>query len=318
MRRVSFHVLCMGLWAVLLPPGMAQMEEMMATPPPAEQTAATASAEDLFNDGKIRLIIRTDDIGFCHAANAAFERIATEGCVTAASVIVNTPWLDEAVETLRAHPEISVGVHTCLNSEWWPYRWGPVLPYDEVPSLVDEWGHFFGTRALLRAHGVNLDEFEREIRAQIDLALRKGLNLSYIDHHMSAAVDTPEMRERFEQVAHDYGLAISRYFGERANPIIYSVLPEKKADAMIARLKEITEPGLYLMVIHPGLDVPEMASLHDLNETGLPEMSRYRQAETDALCDPRLRRLLEERGIELIGYDVLQRDFLDRMRRPEM
>ena len=73
---------------------------------------------------------------------------------------------DETVEILKRHPEVSVGVHVCLNSEWTPYRWGPVLPAKEVPSLVDEWGHFFGTRKDMLANKPDMDEVEKEIRAQ--------------------------------------------------------------------------------------------------------------------------------------------------------
>ncbi|MBN1475275.1 ChbG/HpnK family deacetylase [Candidatus Sumerlaeota bacterium] len=264
---------------------------------------------DLYGDGKIRMVIRVDDVGMNHAVNTAFRRIAETGCVSAASVMVISPWLDEAVEILREHPEISVGVHTCFNSEWVPYRWGPVLPAEDVPSLVDERGHFFGTRAQLREHGVDLEEFEAELRAQVDLALACGLNLSYIDHHMSAAVDTEEMRAIFEQVARDYGLGVSRAYGERGGLSIYSASPEAKADTLLAQIAELEEPGIYLSVHHPGLDVPEMAVLRDLNVTGLPDMHIHRQAETDALCDPRLPALLEERGIEIVGYDDLSDRF---------
>ncbi len=49
-----------------------------------------------------RLIIRCDDIGFCHGVNMAFKRVAEQGMVSSASVIVNTPWLDEAVEIFEA------------------------------------------------------------------------------------------------------------------------------------------------------------------------------------------------------------------------
>jgi hypothetical protein len=38
-------------------------------------------------------------------------------------------------------------------------------------------------------------------------------------------------------------------------------------------------------------------------------MHIHRQAETDALCDPRLRALLEEQGIEVVGYDELRDRF---------
>jgi len=264
---------------------------------------------DLFKDGKVRLIIRTDDIGFCHAANLAFKQIAEEGRVTAASVLVNTSWLDEAVDILKAHPEVSVGVHTCLNSEWVPYRWGPVLPANQVPTLVDEWGKFFGTRAALMAHNPSIDEVEREIRAQIDLAYRKGLNLSYIDHHMSTAVETPAMRERFIRIAKDYGLPISRWCGEVQGPVVYSIAPEKKTETLVEGLKKLDAPGTYLLVVHPGLNQPEMSVLQDLNKTGLPNMSVHREAEMKMLCSPELKKVLEEKKIELVGYQTFHEKF---------
>src|SRR5438477_845953 len=208
----------------------------------------TAPRVNLFGDDKIRLVVRADDFGFCHASNMALEKILSEGTITAASVIVNTGWLDETVEILRKHPHVSVGVHVCLNSEWVPYKWGPVLPAKEVPTLVDEWGHFFGTRKDLMAHQPNLDEVENEIRAQVDLAIRKGLKISYMDHHMSAAVTTPQMRERFVKVAKEHGLGISRWYGEIQGPLVYSIEPEKKTDFIDGEMEEITETCLYLIV----------------------------------------------------------------------
>src|SRR5688572_15151561 len=154
------------------------------------QDEAQPAGRNLYGDDKIRLVVRADDFGFSHASNMALEKILSEGTITAASVIVNTGWLDETVEILKKHPQTSVGVHVCLNSEWVPYKWGPVLPAKDVPSLVDEWGHFFGTRRDMLAHKPNPDEVEKEIRAQVDLAIRKGLKISYLDHHMGAAVST--------------------------------------------------------------------------------------------------------------------------------
>jgi predicted glycoside hydrolase/deacetylase ChbG (UPF0249 family) len=279
------------------------------------QTAQPASG-DLFGAGKVRLIIRTDDVGFCHAANAAFDRIATEGIVNAASVIVTTPWLDEAVEILGRHPEVSVGVHLALNSEWTTFRWGPVAPVADVPSLVDDFGKFFPTRALLNERSPSLDEMETELRAQLDLALRKGLRVSYLDAHMGTTTESRERREILERIAADHGLAISCWFGEQMAAQIYSIAPERKAESLLEQIGALSEPGLYLAVIHPGTDTPEMQALRDANPSGLPNVAAHRQAETDALCDPRLRRLIEERGIELIGYDTLRERFRDQMRDP--
>ncbi len=300
-------LLCLGaLWA---------KEDKSVVNPYAEDSKE-AEPVDLFNDGKIRVIFRLDDIGFCHASNLAFEKIANEGCVTAVSLMVNTGWLDEAVEMLKAHPEVSVGLHTCLNCEWTPYRWGPVLPVSQVPSLVDEWGKFFGTRKDFMANEPKLDEVDKELRAQVDLALRKGVKLSYIDHHMGTAAGTPAMRERFEQIAKDYGLGISRWFGEKSHIIVYDIDPEKKADVLVDRISKIDKPGTYLVVCHVGMNLPEMAMLKDLNPTGLENMAVHREAEMTALCDPRLKQVIQEKEIELVGYDVFQQRFLDRMKSP--
>jgi predicted glycoside hydrolase/deacetylase ChbG (UPF0249 family) len=283
---------------------------------PAVPAGADPAAEDnLYADNRVRLVVRADDFGFSHASNMALDRLLNEGVITAASVIVNTGWLDETVEILKKHPEVSVGVHVCLNSEWVPYKWGPVLPAKDVPSLVDEWGHFFGTRKDLVAHKPNPDEVEREIRAQVELALRKGLKISYMDHHMSAAVTTPEMRERFVKVAREKGLGISRWFGEVQGPMVYDVEPGKKLDVLVEGLSKL-RPRLYLIVCHTLVKTPEVEVLHDLNSVGPKNMADHRQAELDMLCSPRLKEVIRQKGIELVGYDVLREKFVGRMRQP--
>jgi chitin disaccharide deacetylase len=282
------------------------------------QTTRPAGARrvNLFNDDKIRLIVRADDFGFSHASNMALQRLLDGGVITAASVIVNTGWLDETVEILEKHPQVSVGVHVCLNSEWVPYKWGPVLPAKEVPSIVDKWGHFFGTRKDLLAHQPNLDEVENEIRAQVELAVRKGLKVSYMDHHMGAAVTTPGMRERFVKVAKEKGLGISRWFGEVQGPVVYNVEPARKTEFLIDGLQKLDDPGLYLIVCHTLAKTPEVEVLTDLNPTGPKNMADHRQAELDMLCDPRLKHLLKQKAIELVGYDVLRERFLPQMGQP--
>ena len=278
----------------------------------ADESAAT----NLFGDDKIRLVVRCDDFGFTHASNMALQRLLDVHAITAASVIVNTGWLDETVEILKKHPEVSVGVHVCLNSEWVPYKWGPVLPAKEVPTLVDEWGHFFGTRKDMMDHQPDLEQLEREIRAQVDLAIRKGLKLSYMDHHMSAAVTTPEMRERFVKVAKEKKLGISRWFGEIQGPLVYSIEPAKKLDFLLDGLEKIDQPGVYLIVCHTLVKTPEVEVLHDLNASGPKNMADSRQAELDMLCSPRFKEILEKKKIELVGYDTLREKFIDQMRQP--
>jgi hypothetical protein len=86
---------------------------------------------------------------------------------------------------------------------------------------------------------------------------------------------------------------------------------------LLSALADITSPGLYLSVFHVGTDTPEMAVLRDLNPHGLPAMARHRQAEADALCDPRVRAALKAQGIELVGYEALRREARDTVRPPD-
>jgi hypothetical protein len=267
-------------------------------------------------DRQPRLIIRIDDIGFCHGANVAAKRILDEGVCTAVSVIVNTPWLDEAVELLRQHPEVSVGVHLTLNAEWREYRWGPVLPYNEVPSLVDEFGRFFPTRDSFFANQPKTEEVERELRAQIELALRKGLDVAYVDYHMGTAMSTPELQRVVEKLAAEFGIGISQYFGEEYAPNVYRYEPARKLAEGVRIIGALAEPKLYLFVVHPGTNTPEMAALTDLNANGLAGMAAHRQAETDLLCSPQFKAVISERGIALTNYKELRARGLEHMSQP--
>jgi len=253
-------------------------------------------------EAQYELLVRADDIGFCHGTNAAIEKILDEGIVTCVSVMVVTPWLDETVAILAKHPDVSVGVHLTLNSEWDEYRWGPVSPAADVPSLVDKFGKFHPSRAVMMANRPKVDEVEKELRAQIELALAKGLKISYVDYHMGAAMNTREFQEKVEILAGEFNLGISRYFGESDLPSLYRVEPADKVDFAVQTIDAIDKPGRYMFVIHPGTDDAEMRAMTDRNATGLPNMAEHRDAEAKLLCDPRFAEAVKRKGMKLVGY----------------
>ena len=118
------------------------------------------------------------------------------------------------MDILKRHPEVAVGIHLTLNSEWKNYRWGPVLGRTAVPSLVDAgWTPFSPPRPCTRISLI-WHEVEKELRAQIERARRSGLKIDYVDYHMGTAVRYPEFREITERLAKEYGLGMSQYFGE--------------------------------------------------------------------------------------------------------
>src|SRR5712671_6736717 len=150
------------------------------------------------------LLVRIDDIGMNHSVNLALAQLAETRMPLSASVMFACPWYQEAVEILHQNPQITVGVHLVLNSEWKYYRWGPVLGKDGVPSLVDSAGYFLPSTDEFLAHRYDLGEVERELDAQMQRAVRSGLKISYVDPHMGTAVATPQLLAIVERLAEKY------------------------------------------------------------------------------------------------------------------
>lgn len=263
------------------------------------------------------LLIRCDDIGMSHGVNQAARELIDAGLKFSASVMVPCSWFDEAVALLKDNPLVSVGVHLTLNAEWKNYRWGPVAGISAVPSLVDSVGHFFPSRSSFFNNNPKLNEVETELRAQVEKAIKAGLNISYLDYHMGTAVDNPDMRKIVEKLAVEYDLAISRYFGEVDLISMYSIPVYEKLNHLIQTLDSLKENRINLLVCHIGKDNDEMQAMIDLNTFGLKEMSKHREAEVKALLSAVKSNEFNMKDITLINYDDLIKKYgLKSMRSP--
>ncbi len=262
-------------------------------------------------------LVRCDDLGMCHSVNMAFEKVVASGLPVSTSVMFACPWYQEAVEILRDHPEVSVGIHLTLNAEWKNYRWGPVIGKISAASLVDSCGYFFPSRAKLFANNPKVEEVELELRAQIDRAMQTGLRIDYLDYHMGAAVQTEELRQLVERLAAEYGLGIAQYFGEIYSNKTYHAPLGNKTDSLVAVIDKLG-PGINLQVVHTGLDTDEMRAMKDLNPFGLSDMSVQRQGELESILSPKFRDALIRNNIISVTYrDIIDRIGLENMRRPQ-
>jgi hypothetical protein len=263
-----------------------------------------------------QLVVRCDDVGMCHSVNLAVCRLLETGVPFSSSVMFACPWYLEAVAILAQHPEVSVGVHLTLNSEWEHYKWGPVLGRSRLPSLVDANGYLLPSGEAFAARAPDLREVEAELRAQIERALASGLHIDYLDAHMQTAYSTPELRALVEKLAHDYGLGISTYFGEHS-ATLWDVAPESKLATLLRFIRE-SGPGLTLLVAHLGVDNEEMTGLVDTNYPQDPfRVGRHRQAELDALTSPAFRAAVAAARFEFLTYrQVIDRKGLKAMAPP--
>jgi hypothetical protein len=244
----------------------------------------------------IRLIARGDDSGMCHSANLAVLEAFEKGILRNTSMMAPCPAFEEAAEMYRDLDGLCLGLHATLNSEWDTPKWGPVLPPDEVPSLVDERGHLPQTTQQLHERGAAPGEMMAEIRAQLDLARSRGLEIAYVDTHMGFTwVD--EMADRVAAFAEREGL-IYRHPVDRL-PNVEGEFADA-VERLIARL-DAAGPGTYLFVTHPGYDNEEMRRFgHPGLEPG--QVARERDWDRRVFVDTRIVEYCAASGVEPVRW----------------
>jgi predicted glycoside hydrolase/deacetylase ChbG (UPF0249 family) len=258
-----------------------------------------------------RLIVRGDDMGYSHAGNEAIVKCSKEGVQTTIEVIVPSPWFPEAVKMLEELPNVDVGIHLAITSEWDNMKWRPV---SECPSLTDEDGYFYPMvwpnknypgRAI-KDRPLNLADIEREFRAQIELAIKKIPRISHISGHMGCTHMSDEVKELTVRLAKEYKIHIDpseygvqsvRYDGPKKTS-------EEKIESFIRMLSKLEKGKTYLFVDHPGLDSPELRSIYHI---GYEDVAIDRQGVTDVWTNDKVKQAIKKYGIELITYKDLKK-----------
>jgi predicted glycoside hydrolase/deacetylase ChbG (UPF0249 family) len=272
-------------------------------------------------------IVHCDDIGMCHAANrGAFEAL-DHGPATCGSLMVPCPWFQEAARMARERPDVDLGVHLTLTSEWEHYRWGPVAARVSVPSLLDAQGYLPRTTQEIAARG-RPEEVEIELRAQIELALEAGIDVTHLDAHMGAAF-MPPFIHLYARLAVEYRIPA---FAVHPDPDALALLGDGDAGPAIARALELLGDGG--VPILDGMNANSLAfepgegEAHNAQRlSGLPAGIHYlichparRGEELDAICpDAHARdfersyyggeaghQALTERGIRTLGMRPLR------------
>lgn len=257
-----------------------------------------------------RLIVRGDDMGYAHAGNEAIMKTYTEGVMTSVEVIVPSPWFPEAVRMLADHPDLDIGVHLAITSEWDNVKWRPLTP---AASLRDADGYFYPMiypnpnypgQALME-NTWSLDELEAEFRAQIEMAMRHLPGVSHVSGHMGSTNMREDVAAMVRRICAEYGIALfPEDLGvERAGYAGPHGTLEEKIASFTAMLESLEAGKTYLFVDHPGLDTPELRAIHHI---GYEDVAIDRQGVTDLWTSPVIRATIERLGIQLIGYDQIQ------------
>lgn len=253
-----------------------------------------------------RLLVRGDDMGFSHAANLALVKAYTDGIERSIELMAPTPWFPEAVTLLASLPDVDVGVHLTLTSEWDNVKWRPLT---DCPSLVDADGFFFPMvwpnpdypgRAL-KENAWKLDEIEREFRAQIELVRKHVPQASHVSGHMGCSRIDPLVRDLVARLAQEYGLTLEPD-AQSVTPIGFTEprkTTEQKIAGFLALIPTLARGKTYLFIDHPAYDSPELRAVHHI---GYEAVAEDREGVVACWTDPRVRKAIVQQGIELISY----------------
>ena len=283
------------------------------------QTNTLAERLGYPRDAKL-LIIHADDLALARSVDAASFAALERKAASSASVMVPCPWFTEVAAYAREHPDQDLGLHLTLTSEWNTYRWGPVASKDQVPGLLDAAGYLWPDVPDV-AKQAKPEEVEREIRAQVEMAIRSGLKPTHLDTHMGTVFAKPEFFAAYLKVAHEFGIPafVPRVAG--ASPQLLGMLRETDItldgfamagnqvkpegwQAYYAGVVRTLKPGVTELIVHLAYDDAEtQAVMVDHPAYG----AAWRQRDFDVITSPEFKKLLEENHVILIGWKDLKK-----------
>lgn len=213
------------------------------------------------------LIVNGDDFGAGPGINRGILEAHRHGVLTSASLLVNTPWSEEAALLSRTLPGLSVGLHVDV-------------PHPERPTAAGE----------------------RQLHDVVDRQLSRFRKLTgspptHLDSHHNAHRNA-EALPCFLDIARQHGLPLrdhspvrhfSRFYGQWGGE---THLEQISVESLSRMLETEIGEGITELACHPGYIDPGQATSYAIE----------REAELHTLCDPRIRQLLREQAIHLISY----------------
>jgi len=251
-----------------------------------------------------RLIVRADDMGITHATNLACIESYKNGIARSVEIIVPSPWFLEAVHLLKIDSSYDVGIHLVITSEWSHLKWRPIT---NVPSLTDSNGYFFPTIwkgsanfPSLQDQQPDFSEAEKELRAQIEMAMRHLPRISHISTHMGFNGSNPELDKLVQTLSDEYKLPMldKKIVSFPSNAAMRSDNPAIREAAFIEQLGKLNKEKTYLLVTHPAFNNAEMESVQTPSYSNV---AKDRGADLYLLTSKKVIKAIQKSKIQLLS-----------------
>jgi predicted glycoside hydrolase/deacetylase ChbG (UPF0249 family) len=268
-------------------------------------------------------IFHADDVGMCHGANLAFEKLSNDGIITCGSIMVPCPWFSEVVAMAAANPRLDLGVHLTLTSEWRHYRWAPISTSDRSSGLIDADGYFWHRLPMLADHVVP-EAAEVEMRAQIERTLAAGIDITHLDSHMGVAL-LPQLIDIYTRLGREYRLPVllPRHLSEYTSVLAFDNISLNEATEGLARLDADGWPLVDHFRMTPGVPRREsdrayreliaglprgltLVAVHP-NTSGdieaiIPQRAHFRTEEYRLFQDENFKEFIAAQNIQTLGF----------------
>ena len=284
--------------------------------------------------GKKVIMLHADDAGMSEGANIATKKYLLDGNIQSAAVMPPCPEFEDMIEWAKEHPQIDVGLHLTLTSEWKTYRWPSVLPIEEVPSLIDEEGKLWHEVPDV-VQDATVEDVAKEVRAQIDKSIAMGYRPDHIDTHMGTLYGHPDYAKVYLQIAMEYGIPanaidmsdslvvahfrqagypitdeVIKYMGEYTLPKLDNFTSAPKGDTYEEKVEAFKElirslrPGLTEIIFHPSVASDELKSI-----TGSWQQRIW---EAEMFADPDMIQFFKDEGIIFTNWKEIMKRFNER------
>jgi predicted glycoside hydrolase/deacetylase ChbG (UPF0249 family) len=265
------------------------------------------------------LIITADDFGMCDSVNRATMKAFTVGFITSCALMPVGHKFNEAAAFCRACPEIDVGVHVALISEFGNLRYKPILSSPKANTLIDSNGYFWKDIKLFKANAT-IDAVREEIIAQIECVMEKGIRPSHLSMHMfilrCLGANPEEFMSMIMEISEKYNLpfriqynGLSKKYRDGGFAILdhliwdsYYIIDSEKRRYYNQVIKDL-QPGVNELIVHIGYADNELRKI-------TPWQGRY-QADFNIFTDKGMRNRIGKLKIKLINWSVLK-DFQEK------
>jgi len=268
------------------------------------------------------LMIHADDAGLSHSENRATIKSLTQGIVNSYSMMVPCPWFYEMAVFAKNNPQYDNGIHLTLTCEWESYKFGPVLPLAEVPSLVNEAGYFFKSREELKENAT-AEDIKKELKAQIEKAYAFGLKPTHIDSHMYSVGISTEVMDIYRRLGEEYDLPIlinkeimnmsgldplinieeDDLVIDKVHYGVFKHFENGMLQKYYSNVLDKLDAGLNMILIHPAYDDDEMKGI-TINHPNYG--SEWRQLDLESFTSKENEERLQKNNIQLITWSEIK------------